>query len=158
MSTCKYCLNHVVWIQKPSGAWFPPFDEPTELANLQYTMAWDEVSGGWIAHPDVDSDFKVMLSQHTCVEYQTYLESRRNQVVRLPVDFDTVDLDEIKPEVEVRTIYREEPIDHRKAEKLAKKMSEPCPVCMVSAFEWCIYITGLRKGEETTSLHMKRGL
>lgn len=147
MSLCNYCGKDIVWIQKPAGGWFPPFDLPAEFENLAYEVFWAD-PGDWVAEP-VDREFNTKLTRHKCERYYEILEIRRQKILNPPVD---------EPEPEKIIQYVEVPRYRNPSPesyiKIAQRLQEDCPTCYAGPFEWCTYVGN--PGKLTGNLHTTR--
>jgi len=153
MSQCKYCLDQIIWIQKPNGAWFPPFNSTPELKSLQYELHWDEELNDWIASP-LDKGLSLKLSMHECpvrAELKRRQAEEEEEMATLPPPpIGTV----ASPLVRTfeRVVYRNP--DPDKLIKVAKRLSIECPTCQADPFDWCTYLNNPE--EKTTNLHTSR--
>lgn len=147
MSSCGYCGNEVVWIQKPAGGWFPPFDQPEEFQNLDYEVSWS--NGDWIAEP-VDKELTAKLTRHYCEEFQRIVSIRRERQL--------AQAEEPSPEpppsisfIEVEKWREPQP---EKFIRVALRLRQKCPVCGARPFEWCTYKNN--PNEQPRQLHTMR--
>jgi len=145
MSICKVCCNEILWIPRPTGGWYPPFDSSPEFDEMEYSVYWSEELNGWSAEP-VHKEFEAVLTRHSCPG---------------PAEKEEVEEEEVKPEprVEVRTVYKEVEVlqvpDHDTLIKFAKRLAQQCPTCMAPVFMWC---RGVKTGEDLKALHFNRKL
>lgn len=146
MSRCKYCHASIIWVQKPGGAWFPPFNALDELQGLKYELSWDDNCNDWTAKP-LNRGLVANLSTHTCAE-------RQDVMVRLDEEDEV--LETLPPPI-IGTLARPKPpaITHNRYINIAKRLMYKCPTCRVEPFEWCHYVTDTKI--ETTNLHTSRG-
>jgi len=169
-SKCKYCFAPVLWVQKPSGSWHPPFNAPQELEDLDYEVAWSPTTGDWTASP-VDTEVTAKLSHHDCPLRTAQLQAEREANQALMDAAEPMDRLETEPDptnqlfsrpgrrgqpprlaLPVRTIYRNPPPDSQL--KVARRLKQRCPTCGVMPFEWCVYKNN--PDERTENLHTSR--
>lgn len=166
MSKCKYCHATIIWVQKPGGAWYPPFNITDGLQSMQYELVWDTDTCDWTAEP-VDKGLAIKLTSHDCESRQEFF--RRQLAEKEEVEDNTAELiNRIAPRIDrsmrivelehelerVKARVLRPEISHNKAINLAKKLAITCPVCWTPPFEWCVYVHDA--GKETTNLHIGR--
>jgi hypothetical protein len=153
MSQCKYCLDQIIWIAKPNGGWFPPFNSTPELRSLEYELHWNEETEDWVAAP-VDKDLSVKLTPHECPVRREILarqaeEQREMETLPPPV------VGTVSPPL-VRT-FEKVVFRNPKPEqyiKVALRLAVHCRTCGALPMEWCTYKDS--DGELTVNLHTSR--
>jgi len=145
MSQCKYCFDSIIWISKPNGGWYPPFNATEDITTLEYELTWDDESNDWVASP-VDKDLSLKLAPHDCKARQEMQRKQAEEPAALPVEpykrpavHEVVRWRNPKPEQYMRIYLR---------------LSKHCRTCGALPGEWCTY-----KGDPdsyTTDLHVTR--
>jgi len=159
-SKCRYCFAPILWVQKPSGAWHPPFNALEELENLDYEVAWSPATGDWTASP-VDQEITAKLTAHDCPVRTAQLIAQQEANQAFQDAAEPLDRLERAPlerapriELPVRTLYRNpEPEQYV---KVALRLRRRCPTCGAMPFEWCSYLGGDKQGQFTQQLHTSR--
>lgn len=155
MSQCKYCLDQIIWIAKPNGGWFPPFNSTPELRSLEYELHWNEQTEDWVAAP-IDKDLSVKLTPHECTVRQELLrrqaEEEREMETLPPPVVGTVSGPPVR-QVEVERVVFRNPKPEQYM-RVFQRLSKHCRTCGAVPGEWCTY-----KGfpdEYTVDLHTTR--
>lgn len=139
MSQCKYCFDPIIWISKPNGGWYPPFNATEDITTLEYELTWDEVTNDWVASP-VDKDLSLKLSPHECKVQRA-----------VPVaPYDTSP----PPKVQImeKTIWRNPKPEQYM--RIYQRLGKHCRTCGALPGEWCVYKDN--PDEYTTDLHTTR--
>jgi hypothetical protein len=166
---CKYCDAPIIWIAKPAGGWFRPFDAPEELLHLDYEVRWDKELQDWVAAP-LDTEITAKLREHDCPRRREIIAQRRAQeqeeqeerpaLDRLnaePAEYPPIPTRRSLPE---RVVYRNP--SPEQYVRIAERLKQRCPTCKAMPFHWCTYADNPnnaaqgRVGRQTDSLHTAR--
>jgi len=154
----------VVWIRRPAGGWFPPFDATDDLTDLTYEVKWDAARGDWSAEP-LDQAVHTKLSQHSCGAHRRLILDRLTDAEAraehgLPAAVEVPEGRAAPPPVaappEVRVEFVERWRNPRPEQwiKVAVRLAAACPTCGAAPYVWCTY--KLDPEQETTDLHVMR--
>lgn len=158
MSLCRYCSAEIVWVARPGGGWWPPFDADPKLTEMEYEVSWVRLTGGtgdWVATP-AEADVKVTLRRHACVERTQALNLDRlvrgddREPDRPPLP------SPLAPPPPVRAVEVKVQPTPEQWIKVARRLYRSCPTCLAPRWEWCTYVRGDDFGQPTRNLHTSR--